>query len=326
MTEGSGVRVLAMVHLAPPRHCAGAEMMLVSMLRALVDRGHRVDMLLSRETPDEQPYDLHGITVHPRVDKGDPFRFIPDADVVVTHLENTPRAVILSRQFGVPFVIVEHNDHEVSRSWAVADADAVVLNSEWMAESFGRPANGLIVRPPVLGGDYVTTPGEKVTLVNLCEQKGGQLFARLAERMPDVDFLGVIGAYNTQIVPDLPNVEIREHGGDMRAVYSSTRLLLMPSSYESWGRVGVEAMHSGIPVLAHPTPGLQESLGAAGTFLDRDDEDAWEAAIRRMLKPRAWARASKAALARATELDPTEDLNRWCDAVERAARRRRRAA
>lgn len=317
------MRILAMVHLAPPRHCAGAEMMLVSMLRALVERGHSVDMLLSRPTLDAEPYDLHGITVRPRVGKSDPFRHIPAADVVVTHLENTPRAVILSRQFGVPFVIVEHNDSDTSRAWAVADAAALVLNSEWMADTFGRPANGLIVRPPVLAGDYVTTPGEKVTLVNLCEEKGGALFARLAERMPDVEFLGVVGAYNRQIIPDLPNVEIREHGTDMRAVYGSTRLLLMPSSYESWGRVGVEAMHSGIPVIAHPTPGLRESLGPAGAFFDREDVDGWEAAIRRLLRPRAWRTASHAALARAAELDPTEDLNRWCDAVERAALRRK---
>jgi len=69
----------------------------------------------------------------------------------------------------------------------------------------------------------------------------------------------------------------------------------MPSEYESWGRVGVEAMASGIPVIAHPTPGLQESLGDAGVFVDRNDIDGWERAIRRLLTPRAYGTASKKA-------------------------------
>jgi len=168
----------------------------------------------------------------------------------------------------------------------------------------------------VFADEYRTTPGEKVTLVNLNESKGAHVFYALAERMPDIRFLGVIGAYGEQTVRDLPNVEIRPHGTDMRAVYGSTRLLLMPSSYESWGRVGVEAMCSGIPVIAHPTPGLLEALGDAGTFCDRDDLDSWEVAVRRLLEGRRWVSASRRATARAAQLDPAEDLNAWCGAIE----------
>ncbi|MFI1769152.1 glycosyltransferase family 4 protein [Streptomyces sp. NPDC020800] len=62
---------------------------------------------------------------------------------------------------------------------------------------------------------------------------------------------------------------MREH------VYSRSRVMLMPSLYESWGRVAVEAFASGIPVIAHPTPGLVESLGEAGIFAYRDDLNAW---------------------------------------------------
>jgi hypothetical protein len=320
------MNILVMAHLAPPRHCAGAEMMLLSMLRPLSERGHRVDWLLSRESADRAPYDLHGVTVYPRVHEGDPLRFLDQADVVIAHLENMPRAVILSRLRGIPFVLVMHNDHEISRAWGVEDAAAIVTNSDWMHAAFGSPANGLVVRPPVFAKDYQTTPGAKVTLVNLNENKGGYLFAELVRRMPDVEFLAVEGAYAEQIIPEGPNVEVRAHATDMRAVYGDTRIALMPSLYESWGRVGVEAMCSGIPVIAHPTPGLVESLGTAGTFVDRDDVKAWETAIRRLLKRNAWREASRAALARAAELDPTEDIATWCDAIETIGRNGRRHA
>lgn len=317
-----------MIHLAPPRHCAGAEMMLMAMLEALVERGHRVDVLLSRPTADPGPYDWHGITVHPHRDKADPFAFLPDADVVVTHLENTPRASILALRAGKPIVQVIHNTHEHTRMLLRGHTDLVVYNSQWMAEKMEPTGHRhIIVRPPVVAERYRTTPGDRVTLVNCNADKGGLLFARLAERMPDVEFLAVLGAYGEQHVPYLPNVAVSAHvpGDQMRDVYGRTRVLLVPSAYESWGRVGVEAMCSGIPVIAHPTPGLRESLGDAGTFADRDDPDAWEAAIRGLLDGRRWKAASRKALARAAELDPTDDLARWVDAMEHLATRRRAA-
>jgi glycosyltransferase involved in cell wall biosynthesis len=107
-------------------------------------------------------------------------------------------------------------------------------------------------------------------------------------------------------------------------VYARTKLLLMPSDYESWGRVGVEAMASGIPVIAHPTEGLTESLGDAGTFIHRDDIPAWCDAITRLLKPRAWGAASKKAKARSAELDPARDLATWVQALEHLSRVPRR--
>ena len=320
------MRVFAMVHLMPPRHCAGAEMMLVSMLRPLVERGHQVDVQLSRATPDRQPYQLHGITVHPFKDKNDPIPFVRDADVVLTHLENTPRASVLSLMAGKPLVQLMHNTHHASKLF-LRPGNLAVFNSQWMAADFDHPGPSVIVRPPVFPEDYRTIPGDRVTLVNLNADKGGELFWKLAESMPDVQFQAVHGAYGEQIVRhDLPNVLVVPHGQDMRAAYSRTKVLLMPSSYESWGRVGVEAMCSGIPVIAHPTPGLLESLGPAGIFCDRDDPQAWVTQINRLLTPRQWRGASVAARSRADELDPAPDIERWCAHLEQFARTRVAAA
>jgi glycosyltransferase involved in cell wall biosynthesis len=158
----------------------------------------------------------------------------------------------------------------------------------------------------------------------MCENKGAHLFWALARRMPKTRFLAVKGAYGKQIVEELPNVEVQEcvPGDQMRdMVYARTRILLVPSSYESWGRVAVEAMASGIPVVAHPTPGLLESLGDAGIFCDRDDPGCWEQQIRRLSNHLAYKSASVKAAARSRELDPSPDLERWVAAVESVARR-----
>lgn len=322
------MNILAMLHAYPPTHNAGAEWMVHSMLRPVVDAGHRVDVLLSARRGEL--YDLDGVTVHPHRDKNDPVRFLGGADVIVTHLQDTARATILGQLHDIPVVHVCHNTYLQTASWLRRGPSLAVFNSEWMAEHLGGGYNGwsVIVRPPVFGEDYATTPGDRVTLVNLFAEKGAATFYALAERMPDVSFLAVRGGYGAQVIrDDLPNVEVLDHvpGHEMaERVYSRTRVLLMPSSYESWGRVGVEAMHSGIPVIAHPTPGLLESLGDAGVFADRTDVAAWETELRRLLDGRRWRAASRRAKVRAAKLDPAGDLDCWMSAVERLGERRTR--
>lgn len=336
------MRILALAHQWIPQHCAGAETMLHSMLRALARRGHQVDVTLSRQVGE--PYTLSGVNVWPYVDKRDVFRWLGDADVLVTHLENTPRTAVLGRLNGIPVVQVLHNTMRITKEWLLREPpQLVVANSEWMLADLGEAipprTRPLVVRPLVHSGEYATptdAPRDRVTLVNLRRMetspggstmgKGAEVFWALAERMPNVKFLGVLGGYGGQLVrDDLPNVEVLEHvpHHEMRdRVYARTRVLLMPSSYESWGRVGTEALCSGIPVIAHPTPGLLESLGDAGIFVDRDDVDGWCRALRTLAMPRPYRAAALRAHRRSAELDPAEDLDRWCDAVEQVASRR----
>lgn len=331
------MRVLAMLHLYPPTGNAGAEWAMHTLLAALVKAGHEVDVLIIEPSAIGQPYTLDGVRVHPRRDKNDPFEWLLDdarrPNVIVTHLMNTPRATVLGEMYGIPVVHVLHNDHDNERSWLQRGPALVVYNSdwvqnvclEWWASLHSEvPPVGIVVRPPVIAADYATEPGDRVTLINVCEQKGGALFWELARRMPKTRFLAAQGAYGKQILDDLPNVDVQEcvPGDQMRdKVYARTKVLLVPSVYESWGRVAVEAMASGIPVIAHPTPGLKESLGDAGIFCDRGDIDGWEREIRRLSRHLAWKSASAKAVARSSELDPADDLKRWVDAIEHTARR-----
>ncbi len=327
------LKVVARVHAMPPEHNAGAEHMLVSMLRPLVERGHDVQVWLSRYGKAHQEYEYRGIHVVPLESRLDFPTAVRRADVLVAHLETVPSTASLARGYGKPLVVVCHNTHRPTfRDVASGETALAVYNSRWMAREadlfFAEypkavcPAESLIVRPPVFADEYATKPGKAITLVNCNPEKGGKVLKALAERMPDQQFLAVKGAYGEQILPDLPNVEVVDHvrGEDMREqVYTRTRVLLMPSSYESWGRAGCEALASGIPVVAHPTPGLCESLGEAGIFVDRSDVDGYEAVLRKLATPAEFRLASKRAKARSAELDPAADLAAWCSAVESLA-------
>lgn len=327
MTGGRPVHahILALLPDYPPSG-VGSWVMTHALLRALAARGHRVDVVLGARRGT--PYELDGVHVWPHRSKDDPFRHIRDAQVIVAHVGSAQRAALIGERYNVPVVQIMHNTTALSlaalRRWP---ATVTVFNSVHAAAVAGDLASRwIIVRPPVDPAEYETTPGDAVTLVNLSAAKGAHVFYALAERFPNRRFLGVRGGYGPQILPrgpgDLPNVEILGHVVPERMrdeVYARTRILLMPSEHESWGRVGVEAMCSGIPVIAHPTPGLCESLGDAGVFVHRDDIDGWEAALRRLLDGRRWRAASRRARARAEELDPTEDLNVWCEEIENLA-------
>ena len=129
---------------------------------------------------------------------------------------------------------------------------------------------------------------------------------------------GGAGAYGHQIPPPagLGNVEVVAQRPDFPALLSSAGLVVMPSSYESWGRVAVEAAMMGVPSVVADTPGLREA-GVAAAVLPVDADPAghvggrsvdhvqatdrtltvWERAIRKNLgSEKAGAKARRRAL------------------------------
>lgn len=305
------MRVVANLPLYPPGSRVGAWISTHECLAALVERGHDVHVITYLHTPPF-PYDLDGVHVHSRAELGE---VAAAADVIVSHLGDDQQASAYAHEAGIPSVRMVHGTPAANHR--LVDGELAVFNSASLAGEVRWPGRQVVVHPPIHQADYQTTPGDLVTLVNLSVSKGAHVLWALARRMPDTQFLAVRGSYGTQVVRSRPNVEVIDPTPDMAAdVYARTRTLLMPSKAETWGRTGIEAACSGIPTIAHPTPGLLESLADAGTFIDRSNIAAWAAAIRRLQDPDQWAAASHLARARAVELDPAPDLARFVEAIE----------
>lgn len=305
------MKIVAVVPRYPPDSPVGSWISTHELLVAAAAAGHDVEVVRYLDGR-RKPYELDGLTVHGGM--GIIQEHVHRADLVVSHLGDNQRAHRAAAERGIPSVRMVHG-HGVPLD-RLKGAALVVWNSEATASTVAWDGPSIVVRPPVNLDRYRCLPGDAVTLVNLTVDKGVRTFWRLAERFPERPFLGVRGGYGQQIEPRARNVEVVGPVRDMRDVYGATRVLLMPSAHETWGRCGIEAMVSGIPVIAHPTPGLIESLGPAGIFVDRDDLDGWAAHLEVLDDPDQYAVASQLAYERAAEVCADDGPARFVAALE----------
>ena len=86
---------------------------------------------------------------------------------------------------------------------------------------------------------------------------------------PDKEFLAVGGGYGKQENFNRKNIkEIGNTQNIFEDVYAKTKILMMPSMYESYGMCAAEAAYCGIPVIASKTAGLKECLGESGIYVN----------------------------------------------------------
>ena len=190
-----------------------------------------------------------------------------------------------------------------------------------------------VVRP-IMHREKILIEGEDqgvrnmITLVNANNNKGVVQFLDIARQNPTRNFLGVLPYYGELQVPDAPpNVEWTPFDDHIQNILKRTRILLMPSYYESFGRIAVEAMLNGIPVLyskpqknsKYPggsTEGVQEWIGEAGIACDRGVVSEWNAAIAALEDVNVYAARSEQVRAHINEMHLFEEAPRIAGVIE----------
>lgn len=115
--------------------------------------------------------------------------------------------------------------------------------------------------------------------INPTAVKGVDFTIQLAREMPEHNFL-FVGNWSTQMPSDLPqNVQTIERQNDLRSILKSARGLLMPSVWnEAFGRMPLEAMAQGIPVIASNRGALPDTVGSGGICLPLETS-LWKRAL-----------------------------------------------
>lgn len=317
------MKVAILEHFRPPYQNCGSEIFMQRLARRLRDAGHDVAIVTTDtpQAPDVCLYDeMRCYSIDASTSAIDSTLRRLGPDLLITHHQRAMVGVPLARFIGCPSIFVMHNDFAHNQRVLMNGPSLVIYNTEWIAEKFKiRTPRYLVVHPPVLPDECDQPPGDAVTLINLNRDKGSEVFYAVAERLPQHPFLGVVGAHGNQYIrTDLPNVTIQEHTDRMCwNVWARTKVLMMPSIYESYGMTAIEACYQGIPVLANPTSGLLESLGTGGWFIDRPDIEGYAQAVDKLLTDQPfWRERSAAARARGAEINAAAELDEFCRQAE----------
>lgn len=333
------MRILGDTRLYPPTCYAGAELALHGILRDLRRRGHDCSVIV-RDGQDATEHSIDVYSVQAERDDETILGLYEEADIVLSHMEAGIYAQALSVRSGTPLALLVHNETQLTWS-AGLYASLVIPNSYQLDQKTAHQHHGipsLVVHPPVYRGDVVLPEGVSpvedtwesgfsAVQVGLSEEKGGHLFWRLAQREVERTFLAIQGGYGEQILRGADNTTVHAHVPHARMgnAYAQSRLLLVPCP-ETWGRVAVEALANGLPVIAHPSDGIMEALGGgkagAAWFAYGGDPAAWSDALRALDDPEVYDAASTAAVLRFNELqdvqsDQLDKLNRRLEEIAR---------
>jgi len=304
------MQVVAYLHNYPPGRLVGGELMTSLLLEALADAGHEVKCIVHEALEQRR---RNGVLVVPRR-KAMLEEDIGGCDVFISHPEIAQFA--RNRVGSAPFVAIVHNLNQTTiDGLRLGRAQLVVSNSaavEGIVGSYGQQS--MMMHPPTPASRHPIPAGLQrrfVTLVNLSEEKGGGLFFRLADARPDLFFLGVTGGHGEQVSPEsLPsNVFLIGQSESMGLVHALTRVLIAPSSTETYGMAAAEACVAGIPVLAHRLPGVAEALGDAANWCDRGDDGQWLNALAALDDDAEYARASARSMHRGAFLAERSDAD-----------------
>ena len=235
-----------------------------------------------------------------------------------------PAAVSLAKRFNTAFLDCIHT-YAIKRTYwdnlgPLGNRFWVVFNTDWMRDYYKDDwkEQSMMLHPPVDWKLYAIPVEQKkstfVTLINCNENKGGKQLIALAKKAPEFKFMGVLGGYDKQITDEtIENLTYYPHTPNIKAVYEKVWVLLILSKWETYGRVAIEAMSSGIVVIACPLTGIKEACGDAAIYHERDDYAGIIASLRRLKNDITYYHEySIKSVERAKSMNTARDVDNFC--------------
>lgn len=190
--------------------------------------------------------------------------------------------------------------HEIEHYAALGVArDRVDVVPNGIPESAFEPGHGADFRKEhAVDGPLV------VFLARLAHDKGVRDLARAAALVPGATF-AFCGrdAGEGAALRRLAGANVRVIGpvDDPRDAYAAADVFCLPSHYEAFGIVLLEAMAQGAPIVSTKTGGIPEVVGDAGMLVEPRDPEALADALRSLLEdPTRRRQLAEKGLARAT--------------------------
>ena len=277
-----------------PDTFAGSEVSAYETIKYLRDRGHSITVISERTTVNS--YDGFPMYTYSKTNKHIAST-IKHADLVLFQMfGHSHEKFDCIKERSKPTLLFIHinNQYQWIIQTKVSFPLTIVFNSEYTKRTNPTSHSNMTVIPYVNTEVFkplraYTIQTATVGLMNCNKRKGGKILRDIAAKLPNVRFIGVRGAYgDNDDTSSSGNITYYEPKQDVRPIYKNIGILIMPSIEETWGRTAVEAMAAGIPVIHSEAEGLVECVGGAGIQCNREDIDAWCAAIQRITGDRAY--------------------------------------
>lgn len=313
------MRVLVLAADYVPGAWSGIGAAVASQTAAVARQGVEVDLML----PAARPAPPAPRTTRLRTHALSPARFpLPPRVFDVVHLHSlgfSELALQLRSRFGMPLVYTAHASlhaeaPQFSRvsGWGAVQ-DRVLARSEHVLFPSAAERTAALVRLPALRFRSSVHPngiargaprramrastGPIVFAGRFTESKGVMVLSEIVDRLgdhPDLRFV-LAGGHGDELGGRIVAKLLRRHPDRCRSVgwlapealerlFGDASMVLVPSRYEPFGMVALEAMKAGAPVIAASVGGLREVVGpgAGGILVAENSPDAWCAAILRL--------------------------------------------
>lgn len=289
----------AFLHGYPPGWSMGGEMSTHRTLRAVPGS------VVFTQAPTA--YQMDGVSVMPaRGGSHDAIRADAEsvgATVLFGHSSLSQATIRAAKRMRLPSVLAVHAPPrfgaDLRRAWAAATVR--VYNTEVARKNWNDVKEGWLLHPPVgQASAPMAGPHDALTLTSSLLNKGVERVLALAEKRSDQRFIIVESpAHPTHGDPlfwehaeKLDNVEVwpRLHPDEMWKLWVETRILLVPSRYETYGLAALEAAWHGIPSVHVDTPHVHEGIGTAARLLTTLSVDELDKALTEVESEyRAWS-------------------------------------
>ncbi|MBI4917837.1 MAG: glycosyltransferase family 4 protein [Acidobacteria bacterium] len=273
----------------------------------------------------------------------------PSADVVHAHDWMAARpGIAASSELGVPLVMNVHLPQQADpgrcrEAEGLAKAAAVIVNSASVLDELAERGadrgrihvipngvDGTVFRP---AADWPADDGSLLFVGRLVPQKGADVLLRahaaLLARDPETR-LDIVGDGESELylrrlthyLGTSPAVRFAgwAQGDDLVAAFQRAAVVAIPSRYEPFGIVALEAMACGRPVVASAVGGLAEVVSTRiGALVPAEDHLSLAAALARLLAdPAAREAAGRGAVEAAAGYNWSRIAERTLDVYEQA--------